>query len=238
MNKGIVKYQQMALRALSGRIDGFYLAGGTALSLYYFQHRLSVDLDFFTRTFVYTEITKTTDYLAKTLKKKVENVGLNLEDKTAKIAVYNIYFTAANVLKIDFVEDTVELIGSMKNVDGINVLSLDDIYLRKLYAMAGMAKIVDEAGRERFIGGRSSAKDYYDVYYLSHTFMPMSKFVTKYCGRTMLEAVVRWFRTYDRMEMMDDVLTLATNKSTDFRAMEQHFKKEIDKILDYQLDKL
>ena len=53
MNKRIVSCQKTVLKALSGRMDNFYLAGGTALSLFYFQHRLSVDLDFFTQNFIY-----------------------------------------------------------------------------------------------------------------------------------------------------------------------------------------
>ena len=40
-----------ALKILSGRMEGFYLAGGTALSLFYFQHRDSYDIDFFTNDF-------------------------------------------------------------------------------------------------------------------------------------------------------------------------------------------
>ena len=40
----IITYQKEVLRALSGRVNEFYLAGGTALSLFYFRHRLSVEL--------------------------------------------------------------------------------------------------------------------------------------------------------------------------------------------------
>jgi len=37
------------LAALAGQADGFYLVGGTALSLYYFEHRESYDVDLFTK---------------------------------------------------------------------------------------------------------------------------------------------------------------------------------------------
>ena len=47
MRKLVTVCQKKVLKKLSGKIDDFYLAGGTALSLFYFQHRLSVDLDFF-----------------------------------------------------------------------------------------------------------------------------------------------------------------------------------------------
>lgn len=233
--KRILKYQQEVLKALSGRIDDFYLAGGTALSLFYFQHRFSVDLDFFTRNFVYPEITRIAGYLEEALGRKVVLEGQNLEGRAAKMVVYNIHFTAADALKVDFVEDTVEMLKKTKMVDGINILSLEDIYLRKLYALAGMVKIRDESGRDKFVGGRTDAKDFYDAYFLSHTFMPLSKFVIKYCGRTMEEAVIKWFRTYDRMAMMDGILSLDTNKAIDCKTIERHFTKEVDKILDHEL---
>ena len=53
----------------------------------------------------------------------------NLGGKIAKMAVYNVHFTAKGALKIDFVEDTVKLLAKTKTVDGINILSLEDIYL-------------------------------------------------------------------------------------------------------------
>jgi len=46
-----VDYQDKVLSDLAGEMGEFYLAGGTALSKYYFQHRESYDLDFFTQNF-------------------------------------------------------------------------------------------------------------------------------------------------------------------------------------------
>lgn len=236
--KDILKYQQAVLKALADKISDFYLAGGTALSFFYFQHRLSVDLDFFTHNFIYSDITSIVRYLEETLKKKIDIKGQNLESKTAKMVVCNIHFTATDALKIDFVEDTIDLLKKTKMVDGINILSLEDIYLRKLYALAGMIKTFDEAGRDKFVGGRADAKDFYDVYFLSHTFMALSKFAAKYCDSIMIEAIVKWFRTYSRMAMIDGVLALDTNKAIDCKTIERHFKKEVDKILDYELGEL
>ena len=235
MDRKIVKYQQDALKVLSGKIDNFYLAGGTALSLFYFQHRLSVDLDFFTRDFVYSDVRRIVTYIENALKKKVTLVGQNVKGKTAKIAVYNINFTAHDTLKIDFVEDTVSLLKEPKVVNGISILSLEDICLRKLYALVGMVGAIDETGRDKFIGGRADARDFYDVYFLSHTFMPLSKFAVKYCDHVIMEAIVKWFRTYDRMEMMNGILALITNKSIDYKSVEKHFKKEVDKIIEYEI---
>ena len=238
MDKKIAKHQTDVLKALSGRAGNFYLAGGTALGLFYFQHRLSVDLDFFTRDFVYPDIKRIVAYLENTLKKKMTLKGQSLKERTAKIVVYNMCFTEKDTLKIDFVEDTVDLLKEPKLVDGIRVLSLEDIYLRKLYALTGMFRIADETGRDKFIGGRTDAKDFYDVYCLSHIFMSLSEFVAKYCDRAIMEAIVRWFRTFDRMYMMDGILTLVTSKTIDYKSIERHFKGEVNKIIEYEIGEL
>ncbi|MCX5667160.1 MAG: nucleotidyl transferase AbiEii/AbiGii toxin family protein [Candidatus Omnitrophica bacterium] len=238
MDKKITKYQKDVLKALSGRAGNFYLAGGTALSLFYFQHRLSVDLDFFARVFVHSDVKRIVAYLENALKKKMTIEGQSLKEKTAKIVVYNMHFTAKETLKIDFVEDTVDLLNEPKLVDGIRVLSLEDIYLRKLYALAGMFKVADETGRNKFIGGRTEAKDFYDVYFLSHTFMPLSEFLAKYCDHAVMEAIVRWFRTFDRTCMMDGVLALITSKAIDYKLIERHFKVEINEIIEHEIGEL
>jgi hypothetical protein len=65
--------------------------------------------------------------------------------------------------------------------------------------------------------------------------MPLSKFMSLYCNRTMREAVIRWFRTYDRIAMMDGILDLATHKPIDYREEERHLKTEVTKIIDLEL---
>jgi len=231
----IRKYQDIVLKKLSDRIDEFYLAGGTVLSLFYFQHRLSVDLDFFTSYFTQKRIKEIVDYLEDALKKKIELVGQNLEKNKSKILVYNIHFSAKDVLKIDFVEDALKLIKPARFVEGIRILSLEDIYMRKLYAISGVASSIDEIGRTKVLGGRIEAKDFYDLYFLSHTFVNLSKFINEYGTAVMVEGLIRWFRSYDRMNMMDGLLTLETDKEIDCKKMEAHFKKEIDKIIEERL---
>jgi predicted nucleotidyltransferase component of viral defense system len=45
-NKILTPLQEAVLHALFSLTDAFYLTGGTALSAYYLEHRLSIDLDF------------------------------------------------------------------------------------------------------------------------------------------------------------------------------------------------
>lgn len=231
-------YQDRVLKRLAGKIDEFYLAGGTALSLFYFQHRLSIDLDFFTPNFMPRRVKEVVEHLKSSLSQKIELMEQNLEGKTAKILIYNIYFKSGDILKIDFVEDTIELLKPTMTVEGIRILSLEDIYLRKLYAVCGAISSVDVVGSNQTLGGRIEAKDFYDLYFLSHTFMSLSKFIEKYGNPVMIEGLIKWFRSYDRMAMIDGVLTLDVDKKMDYKKIEAHFKKEIDKIIESQLKEL
>lgn len=234
----IFHYQETVLKKLSNRIDDFYLTGGTALSLFYFQHRISLDLDFFTPHLEYSQVRNIIDYLKDALKKRIELVAQNLQKKETKMLIYHIHFTSQDILKVDFVEDTLGLIKPTKVIEGIRVLSLEDIYLRKIYALVGIEPILDETGRKEFKGGRTEAKDFYDLYFLSHTFRPLSKFVQKYGNSIIREGLIKWFHTYDRMQMMDGVLTLNVDKNIDYKSLERHFKKEIDKIIESQLKQI
>ncbi len=120
-------------------------------------------------------------------------------------------------------------------MDGIRVFALEDIYLRKLYAITGTAEVVDLTGRTVGIGGRQEAKDFFDLYFLSHMFMNLSDFAFKYCGIAMQEALIRWFRTYSRMDIKAGLLELNTKNKFDYKEMESHFKREIGRLLEKQI---
>ena len=234
----LLQYQNTVLKALSGKIDDFYLTGGTALSLFYFQHRISLDLDFFTPRFSYKRIREIITYLKTSLKKEIKLTAQSLKKDKTRMMVYQIYITPGDILRVDFVEDVLPLVKQPKIVEGVKVLSLEDIYLRKIYAVVGVIPTYDVVGKKKFAGGRIEAKDFYDLYFLSHTFMPISKFVDKYGDLTVKEGLISWFRTYDRMKMTDGVLRLDTDKKIDYRSIEKHFSTEIDKIIESQIEKI
>ena len=152
--------------------------------------------------------------------------------------VYYIYFTPKDSLRIDFVEDVQEIIKPPRIVEGIKILSLEDIYLRKIFALAGIKPVLDETGRKEFVGGRTEAKDLFDIYFLSHTFMPLSQFVEKYGNFSLKEGLIHWFRTYDRMQIKEGILSLETDKDTDYKIIEKHFNAEIDKIIESEIGEI
>ena len=235
MSKTLLKYQEKILKALSDRIDDFYLTGGTALSLFYFHHRLSEDLDFFTQKFDRGRIVKIIEELSTELEKSIELIGQQMRKKKARMLVYRIPFDKKGVLKVDFVEDFLKFIKPVKVINGIGVLSLEDIYLRKLYAITGFVPTTDSVGHKEMVEGRQEAKDFYDLYCLSHIFMRLSDFAVKYCDSTRQEALIRWFRTYGRLELKTGLLELKVEKKIDYRELERHFKKEIDNLLEKEL---
>lgn len=236
MKSKIVEFQNKVLTVLSGKIDDFYLSGGTALSLYYFHHRDSLDLDFFTKSFSKAGIIRITELISSSLRKKIELITEEARKNRVKIAVYLILIDKNHSLKIDFVEDYINLLKSPKLINGIAVLSLEDIYLRKLYAITGTYYTEDDVGKKMAKGGRQEAKDFYDLYCLSQIFMRLSNFSFKYGNPLIREAIIRWFRTYSRFDMKTGLLELQLKKNVDYADIERHFKKEVDKIIEKEVD--
>ncbi len=227
--------QKKILKNLSGKLDSYYLIGGTALSVYYFQHRESYDLDFFTRSFSLQENQEAISHLREKINVTTELVTQRMDEKFAKIAMYMVTNKKNEKCKIDFVEDFVDILCPPRNIDGIYVASLEDIYLRKLYAVSGHAAPLNDIGQRISIGGRQEAKDFYDLYCLSSTSTPLAKFVKHYGTATIKEGLIRWYHTFDRMTIKTGLLDLVTEKTIDFRQIDQHLAKEIDALLSEEL---
>lgn len=227
----VLKERDRVLKILADKMDGFYLAGGTALSLFYFQHRDSYDLDFFTKDFSKVKIERVVFSLADEIGRVIELKGEQLQKDRARILVFSIKIDNSSPLKLDFVEDVFNILSPFKKVDGIDVLSLEDIYIRKIFAACGSISKVDGIGREISIGGRQEARDLFDLFYLSKTFMPLSDFAFKHCNATQRASIVVWQKTYDRFEMKCGLNEIKTDKEITYQEMEKHLDKEIEKMI-------
>lgn len=236
MSKIITSFQKRVLRVLAGKIDDFYLVGGSALSLYYFNHRESQDLDLFTKEFSKKRIEEIIKFLSISLKKKVSLIAEQTKKDKVRISVYAISINKKESLKIDFVEDYIGLVRPPKSINGIKVLSLEDIYIKKIYTVAGTSEIEDSLGRKMARGHRQEAKDFFDLYCLSHTFMRLSDFSFKYASHVTREGIIRWFRTYSRLDMKTGILELELKKAVDYHDIERHFEKEVNKIVEKEVD--
>lgn len=124
----------------------FFLSGGTALSEYYLQHRLSQDLDIFT---VNQEITF--DAVNAEIRKIIDREGLRIESEIVSDSFLRyILKTNGEVLKVDLVKDVPVHFGEIKNFGLIRVDSVENIAVGKLLALFG----------------RADPKDFIDLFFL------------------------------------------------------------------------
>lgn len=143
--------QKQVLSAVSqeSALGDFYLTGGTVLAVYYFQHRFSEDLDFFSfeepdRMFLRGFTEKLKDLLA------AESMRFErLYDRNQ----FFFYF-GGEELKVEFTKYPFSQLERPMMKDGINVDSLRDIAANKLMAML-----------DRF-----DPKDFVDLFYILQEF--------------------------------------------------------------------
>jgi len=226
----ILQYQKTVLEILAGKTGGFYLAGGTALSNYHFQHhRVSYDLDFFTQKYDSSKVDEIAAYLEERTSKKVKVVAREEgKRKFADIRRYDLLMDAGSALRIDFVKDVHDLLEPLKEVNGLPVLSVSDIYLRKIYAVTGVVAKPDATGLTVTVGGRQTARDLFDLYCLSLRAQPLSSFAAEHCDDLQIEGLCNWYRSFDRMTMKTELMELRTKHPVEFREIDRYFLKEID----------
>lgn len=140
--------QELALEAISqsNLAKQFYFSGGTALSHFYLQHRLSEDLDFFrleefSSQSVYVEI--------KALKKKLGYLAIDFQ-KSFNRNLFFLEFSGNYTLKLEFTYFPFTQIEKPQVRDGLQVDSPVDIAANKLFTIAQKAR----------------GRDYYDLYFL------------------------------------------------------------------------
>lgn len=121
-------------------LDGFSLVGGTALALLY-GHRKSIDIDLFSDFSFDVE---------------------QLLEKLSSDFQFKLFFSAENTIKgsineiqVDFIAHRYPLIGKPLKLEGISILTVEDIAAMKLNAIAVSGQRV---------------KDFIDIYYLLEEF--------------------------------------------------------------------
>ena len=127
--------------------DRIYLTGGTALSRFHYQHRLSEDLDFFTTT---DDLRLIATDLAARLRQAEFNIEIERIDP-----YFSRFFILKDTyrLKIEFVKEY-NLYGNLiKTEQGIYINNLEDMGANKISAFEDRAEI----------------KDIIDLYYITHT---------------------------------------------------------------------
>ena len=121
--------------------DIFYLTGGTALSAYFLQHRLSEDLDFFTEGDVGLE------EVLSFVKSLPGLTDVQYERKYDR-KIFLLRYPDARIMKVEFTKYPFSRLETGPVIEGIQIDSLRDILVNKLMAMTD----------------RRDAKDYVDLY--------------------------------------------------------------------------
>lgn len=210
--KGKISYikseQRKIARLVTGKFPKYYLTGGTALS-FYFDHRFSEDLDFFTQDYRKEDPDRIMAFVSKESGFDFKLEACQDDPKLIPMKVYSLGLKGRWVLKIDFVQDFEKNIKRIKN--GIH--SLEDIYCRKISAGIGTAKKQDTTGRI-ISAGRHSVKDLFDLYYLSKHHRALSEFFFKYFPHDKAEAIVAWYRGFNRMDLKIELMDLVPEVDT------------------------
>jgi len=155
----LTPFQKRILTAigLSDLAASFYLTGGTALAVYYLQHRFSEDLDFFAEAReAMTGVTTIAGEIAR-------DVDASVEFTRTFPTFVETYLTnsSGERVKIDFAFDTpFRLLPTEPDPTyGIRVDNATDMACNKLAALFG----------------RSEPKDFVDVYFICRELMPFSE---------------------------------------------------------------
>lgn len=127
----------------------FYFTGGTALSLYYLQHRESIDLDFFSESAFDPQVilTKINSWRDK-FNLSVDYVPVE------NTYIFNLHFPNKAIVKVDFALYPYKRLEKGKTMDNITVDSILDIAVNKLLT----------------VEQRSEVKDFVDLYFLLQKF--------------------------------------------------------------------
>ncbi len=123
--------------------DVFRLSGGTALSAFYLEHRLSEDLDFFSSE-------KVPFYIPEKFLKTLDFTKEITYTKHFDRNIFNLSLKDSTTLKVEFTYYPLKNLEDIIVVDNLRTDSFLDIIINKLCAIAD----------------RSDAKDYVDIYYV------------------------------------------------------------------------
>ena len=148
MGKKILTTHQSAIleyAAVDPKITAFYyFTGGTALTEFYLQHRLSEDLDFFTESDINPH--DFTDFFVR-YEKVLSISNTKVVDRRGMYFLH-LTFTDSTELKVDFVNFPFPSVETGKKYKKLVIDSIFDIALNKLYTLSDRAR----------------ARDYIDLY--------------------------------------------------------------------------
>jgi len=180
------------------KLNDFNLVGGTALSLL-IGHRLSIDIDLFTGR----------DFDAQQMLRQLK------DNHEADIGSYskNAVFTFIDDIKIDVIAHKYPLIKPVETIEGVRLVSIEDIGAMKLHAI--------------FQSG-SRLKDFFDMYFLLEH-RPLNVYLKayeeKYNGNPKMAAYGLLY--YDNI-LSTQTVDMLSGKENDWNQMKLRLKKAVE----------
>lgn len=196
--------------AKSPLAKSFYWTGGTALSVFYFHHRQSKDLDFFSdQPFGYRNIIGFIQEVKKQLKlAKIEEK--RIFDR------WEFFLIDKEKLRLEFVYFNYPNLKPRKKWQGLVIDSLEDIAANKVMALFD----------------RSDSKDLVDVYFILKKFKPkkLLKLVEKKFGITFGEGSL-WSECQKGLKDLDEITPLLIAQTKDkkrkiIQEIKNYFEKQ------------
>lgn len=124
----------------SGLTKQFYFTGGTALSEYYFKHRLSEDLDFFSATeFDPNQLL----IWLKNLQSQVKLSKIEQQNGNGQVTFFLYQNPNSSPLKLDFAYFPFDHLGKFKKDQNLRISSLDDVSINKIHAISSRTRSRD-----------------------------------------------------------------------------------------------
>jgi len=146
----LTPFQKKVLKAFTEieESKAFYLTGGTALSAFHLEHRLSEDFDLFTPDEPLILL------VARKLKSALESSGIHVDE----IRSFSSFWEAVaeqgtESIKIQLAYDSPFMLSQLDEKEGLRIHSLEDIAAGKLLALYG----------------RAEERDFIDIYCSSKT---------------------------------------------------------------------
>ena len=169
---------EILTRILNNRnppFDQMILAGGTALSRFYLNHRISTDLDFFVPS----------GFNPERLEIEFTNLGMPLSDVSRIPAgqfvaqLHGWAQVSAHRIKVSVFEDLFAGMFEQTVINNVRTEHIDGLYHRKLRTISGTGNTINSVGQTRTQGGRQNARDLYDLYVLDYQQEPIHEFIQR-----------------------------------------------------------